>query len=191
MKERALALFVINTFAAACFDTSNAGTGAAARHSRPTPHDEAAEDAGASLPPDAGHDGGRVTDAGTGAPCFTDAGLPDCGFDGGGSWSAVESVLSRRCVSCHGPTPKLFGGFHLTADAAWENLVLARSNCDPQLMRVEPGKPASSLLWLKIADRGCGCGRFRAMPPAEDGLVATPEDFCAVENWIRAGAPQN
>jgi hypothetical protein len=130
---------------------------------------------------------GRV-DGGTPATCEPDAGLVTCTSDGGVRFSQVQELLERSCVVCHKPGAKIFGGVLLTADVSYANLVLAPSSCDPVLMRVQPGLSEQSVLWLKIADRACGCGRFRSMPPGTRGLLATPEDFCTLESWIRQGA---
>lgn len=148
-----------------------------------------AADAGDGGP--ANTDGGSSTDAGQNQTCEGDAGLLVCDSDAGVTFAHVQDLLERRCVVCHKPGAKIFGGVLLTSDVSYSNLVLAPSSCDPVIMRVQPGRPEQSMLWLKVADRACGCGRFRSMPPGTSGLLGTPDDFCTIDTWIRNGALGN
>ena len=171
--------------------------GCAGRSEEMPPHEPDASvsnaDSGTMEPPseDGGAADGGTADGGLTRAC-SDAGAGiTCSSDAGASFARTQEVLDRLCVTCHKPGAKLFGGILLTADVSHAELVGVRSNCNADLLRVKPGVPEQSLLWLKVANRACGCGRFSSMPPGFDGLRALPEDFCAIENWIRAGAPAN
>lgn len=162
------------------------------------PRESAEPDAGidASVPDaDAGAIEMAQPDAGAwdaGSPEACTPGQPgpaiDCPSDAGATFVRVQQVFDRYCLVCHRPGAKLHSGVDLTSGMAYVNLVGVPSNCDAQLARVQPGRPAESILWLKIDDHACGCGRFRAMPPGADGLRSFPQDFCTIESWIRAGA---
>lgn len=157
---------------------------------RPDPDldaDSAAEPEAGGAEEDAGLP--AVTDAGCRATA-SDAGAVRCGSpDGGVPYARVQDVFNRLCVRCHKPGAKIFGGILLTPDESYASLVLAQSNCDAARVLVRPREPEQSVLWLKIANRACGCGRFPDMPPGNDGLLHLPEDFCTIETWIRGGAP--
>jgi hypothetical protein len=101
-----------------------------------------------------------------------------------------ERVLVPSCAS---------GGCHSTADAiadlALEDIdeaydALLNQPCTNQtaiiegLLRVMPGAPEDSFLYLKVTDAQ---GMGTEMPPAED---LTAEEQEAIAEWISIGAPR-
>jgi hypothetical protein len=63
-----------------------------------------------------------------------------------------------------------------------------RATCrESELMRVEPGAPERSLLFLKVSDRA-PCGGPMPPPESERALL-DPAARDHLERWIRAGAP--
>lgn len=82
--------------------------------------------------------------------------------------------------SCHGLGA---GGMHLPDRRA--NLVDVPSTERPDLVRVRPGDPDRSYLWLKVAgDGGIEGGRM----PLDLGPLSA-EDRETLRAWIAAGAP--
>ncbi len=103
-----------------------------------------------------------------------------------------ERVIRLRCANCHNDAPS-FGGLALVPGAAtaYANLVgvpagsEATYQCrDSGLLRVKPGDPEHSLLYLKLTMPSCGS----KMPPAAFGQV-TEEQVSLVRQWIADGAP--
>ncbi len=102
---------------------------------------------------------------------------------------------------CHGSRGS-WGDMDLASsiEVAYSNLVShhtgtkvpadGRDTCrESALLRVAPGSPEQSLLYLKITD-AAPCGTH--MPPASSGLpMLGPEQIDHVRRWIEAGAPLN
>jgi hypothetical protein len=102
-----------------------------------------------------------------------------------------ERVIRARCAQCHSDAPS-FGGLAMFPGAitAYTNLVgmpsggEATYKCrDCGLLRVQPGAPERSLLYLKLTLPPCGS----KMPPAAFGQV-TAEQVEMVRLWIAQGA---
>jgi hypothetical protein len=102
-----------------------------------------------------------------------------------------EQVIHARCSACHTDAPS-FGGlaFFPGQSLAYANLVdvpagPAQGNqCRSSgLMRVQPGDPEHSLLYLKLTNPPCG----NKMPPAAFTQV-TAEQVSLVRQWIADGA---
>ena len=100
-------------------------------------------------------------------------------------------VIRARCSACHSDAPS-FGGlaFFPGAMTAYTNLVgvpagSAQGNLcrDSGLLRVQPGDPERSLLYLKLTKPSCGS----QMPPAMFGQV-TAAQVSLVRQWIADGA---
>jgi len=95
-------------------------------------------------------------------------------------------VFTPNCASsgCHAGTdaPE---GLDLTAGSAYENIVDVPSNQVSDIMRVEPGEPAESYLFIKITggDR-MAPGTFQ-MPI---GVELSEDQIDLVEDWILGGA---
>jgi hypothetical protein len=140
----------------------------------------------------------RVEDAGTYEfPCLApnlESGAP--------TYSAVfrEVFCAAGCANiyCHGSRGASGGLSFETMDLAYERLVGAGAGRIPSsdgsptcsmtpLLRVEPGHPERSLLYLKIAESTAPCGL--PMPPPNQGFtsltVAQQEQLRA---WIAMGA---
>ena len=102
-----------------------------------------------------------------------------------------EMVIRRRCSACHNDAPS-FGGlaFFPSAAMAYSSLVdvpagSAEANqCkNSGLVRVKPGDPEHSLMYLKLTKPPCGS----QMPPAAVAQP-TPEQVELVRKWIADGA---
>lgn len=100
----------------------------------------------------------------------------------------VQTILTANCTSCHGggsPAANL----NLTAEVAYVNLVNAPSTSVPSLMRVNPGNPQLSYLYLKVTDQHLeNGGRGRPMPLG--GVRLADADVAEIERWIADGAPE-
>jgi mono/diheme cytochrome c family protein len=103
-----------------------------------------------------------------------------------------ERVIRVRCANCHNDAPS-FGGLAFVPGAAtaYGNLVGVPAGSEPTylcrdsgLLRVKPGDPEHSLLYLKLTMPSCGS----KMPPAAFGQV-TEEQVSLVRQWIADGAP--
>lgn len=101
-------------------------------------------------------------------------------------------LIRTKCGNCHNDAPS-FGGlafFPGGPEFAYMNLVGVPAGSDEKfkckgsgLMRVAPGDPEHSLMYLKLAMPPCGS----KMPPAAFGN-ATPEQIELVHQWIVEGA---
>ena len=103
---------------------------------------------------------------------------------GGASFTAVYSIVTSRCVSCHGGS----GGLNMSTRAmAYTNLVgvaAAGGSCGSSgLTRVVAGDPGRSLLYEKVAGApSCGA----RMPRNATALTAAQIE--TIRAWIAAGA---
>lgn len=109
--------------------------------------------------------------------------------EGGGSsllptFSSIQArILTPLCTQCHaGASAPL--ALSLEAGLSYGNLVNVASVEAPALMRVQPGKPDSSYLVLKLEGApGIVGGRMPLGLP-----LLSPAEITAVRNWIAAGA---
>lgn len=99
----------------------------------------------------------------------------------------VAPIFAAHCAVCHVPGGFAWGSTQLplTEDAAWDSLVdvpsLEMSVVGNPMMRVKPGIPESSFLYLKIA---------REFPPLGSrmplgGRPLTPSQIDRVRKWIK------
>lgn len=112
------------------------------------------------------------------------------------TFEAIQAVIfdspTYGCsnVICHGSS----GGLNLTAGSSYANLVgVAGLNASPPMNRVEPGEPALSFLYNKLAAKtipGHPTGGGSPMPAGALPAL-TPEHLEAIERWIRGGAPES
>lgn len=147
-----------------------------------------------------------VAAAGTGASgtpaAAAGAGAGAAGTSAAGSGAAAgdkssfekdvfDKVIRVRCGNCHNDAPS-FGGlaFFPGAATAYGNLVNVPAGSEATyqcrssgLMRVKPGDPEHSLIYLKLTMPPCGS----KMPPAAFGTV-TDEQVGLVRKWIMDGA---
>jgi hypothetical protein len=97
-------------------------------------------------------------------------------------------VLSGSCASgyCHGG---LAGGWTVEADeaATYAHLVGPKSTMCEGLVRVAPGEPEKSALYLKLKGGFTGVCEGKRMPPGEE---LSSEQLDLVRAWIAAGAPK-
>jgi hypothetical protein len=100
---------------------------------------------------------------------------------------SVLPLLTERCVVCHVEGAEQ-GHLRLYPDA-WAQLVGVPSTQSP-LMRIQPGKPEKSYLYLKLlgtqADAG---GNGLRMPLQQDPLSAAELEL--LRKWIEQGAGQD
>jgi hypothetical protein len=99
-------------------------------------------------------------------------------------------ILKRHCAvgtRCHaGDTAA--ARLRLDGSDPYAALVDARSSLRPTLLRVMPGRPSESVLWLKVTGKHKQAGIFGdQMPP---GKPLPPSERRVIERWIRQGAPR-
>jgi hypothetical protein len=107
------------------------------------------------------------------------------------TFAAIQGAIFERrgCTAevCHGSAAQ--GGLDLRPEVAFGNLVDADSPLG-LMKRVEPGEPARSFLWRKLAKGTLGLADVpgTSMP---NGLPPIPEaELDAIRAWIQAGAPE-
>ena len=99
--------------------------------------------------------------------------------------TAVQPIFDRECVKCHG-TKDQKATLDLSPGKSYKALVNVPSKEVPGTVRVKPGEPDQSYLWLKLehsASKGDGMPR---------GLFFSKKlsqnDMEAIKAWITAGA---
>jgi cysteine-rich repeat protein len=112
-------------------------------------------------------------------------------FDG--SWQALHALVVERhgCTqdACHGSAAE--AGLDLRAPQAYENLFEVPSTGSAEL-RINPGGPRRSSLWLKLAAKVDPGSVEIAGTPMPSGLPPIGEDALeALRLWIYAGAPEH
>ena len=97
----------------------------------------------------------------------------------------VQPIFNKGCVDCHG-VKKAKAKLDLSEGAALKNLVNVPSEQVPGTLRVKPGDPEESYLWLKLDHRAKeGAG----MPKGLFGASKLPqEELDLVRAWIEGGA---
>ncbi len=156
----------------------------------------AAVDAGSDLGRDAGVDvlDGIGSDAGSDVGNDRGRGAPDVARPDVASVVTLDDVMARvfrpHCAvpSCHASADPT-GRMRLDEDfprTSLRDVAAMGVSCSGQgLVRVVPGDPARSLLYLKITEDAPPCGS--RMPQAADPL---PDELITlVREWIAAGAP--
>lgn len=152
----------------------------------------AAVDAGSDLGRDAGSD--ALDDVGSEVGHDLGRGESDVARPDGGSVVTLEEVMARvfrpHCAvpSCHASADPT-GRMRLDEDfprTSLRDVAAMGVSCSGQgFVRVVPGDPSRSLLYLKITEDPPPCGS--RMPQAADPL---PDELIAlVREWIAAGAP--
>lgn len=108
----------------------------------------------------------------------------------------LRFIFDRNCAytGCHFPPdaePNEEGqaGMDLTADAAYGAIVNVPSDEVPTMMRIAPGDPEGSYLYLKLNDRQAEVGGTGTRMPTE--LFLSQPEIEKFESWILAGAPNN
>jgi len=102
------------------------------------------------------------------------------------SFVAEGLPLFQTCAECHQGASTVGMLLSLAPDKAYDQLVNvpAKQSCAPEL-RVTPGDPSSSVLFLKIAGTTCG----ERMPPAAPTYFDQhPDQLETIRSWIEQGA---
>lgn len=99
----------------------------------------------------------------------------------------VAPILRRECAKCHGEKEQK-ARLDLTGPRAYESLVNAPSTEEKEILRVKPGDPEASYLWLKLEHRtakgsGMPKGWFFASRLNE-------KDMAVIKSWILEGAKE-
>jgi len=106
------------------------------------------------------------------------------------SFQGVQSIFTRSCAfsSCHsGPAPR--AGLDLGPDRFRGNIVRVASTQVPGLFRVDPGRPDSSYLVLKLEGLAGAVGGIGTQMPLGGQLTRAQID--SVRAWVAAGAPDH
>ncbi|MBL8949637.1 MAG: hypothetical protein JNK82_02595 [Myxococcaceae bacterium] len=142
---------------------------------------------GRPLKPDAGGDAG----AAAGEDGGSDGGARDAGVvDERTRFVWIQrNILTETCaVYCHrgASAPK---GLQLEASKAYDKLVGVPSVEVPGLMRVKPGAPFDSYLYVKIVPTDAR--RVGERMPLDEPPYLSAEKIEAVRGWIARGAPKD
>jgi hypothetical protein len=112
---------------------------------------------------------------------------------------SVRPAFERVCVGCHSessPEAKMPLAGHISSADIVTNLVNVQTYSGGQFLRVVPGHPEQSWLYLKASglsvDAGCtgsDC-RTESMPPgATPDQMLNATELSALNQWITSGAP--
>jgi len=99
----------------------------------------------------------------------------------------VLPILNSYCVMCHLPGAEQ-GGLSLYPDA-WSRLV-GKPSVQSSLLRVDPGSPESSYLYLKLIGTGESVGGSGLQMPFQQAPL-DPDQLETIRLWIAQGAKQN
>lgn len=105
--------------------------------------------------------------------------------DEAAAFAPIGRLLQSRCAmpACHAG-PDAVHGMRLEADRIYRSTVNVRARTDPRLLRVAPGAPEQSLLYLKLLPQAEGHYRGPRMPLSMDPL--TPDQVALVRGWIES-----
>lgn len=96
------------------------------------------------------------------------------------SFATVQQLLTGYCSGCHPPNQ----GMNLTAGQVYANIVNVRSQEDSALLRVHPGDPSASYLYLKVSESRPPIG---GQMPLNGGPL-TNDQLTTLRVWILQGA---
>lgn len=99
----------------------------------------------------------------------------------------VLPILNSYCVMCHLPGAEQ-GELSLYPDA-WSRLV-GNPSVQSSLLRVDPGSPDSSYLYLKLIGTGESVGGSGLQMPFQQPSL-DPDQIETIRLWIEQGAKQN
>ncbi len=102
----------------------------------------------------------------------------------------IQPIFTANCAftQCHaGPTPQ--EGMNLSEGQAYGNIVNVSSNQVPRLRRVEPNRPDSSYVILKLEGNAGVVGGVATQMPLGGSLSQARID--TIRTWIAGGAPNN
>ena len=105
--------------------------------------------------------------------------------------------MTTKCSGCHGtegPEAGMTLGGHVSSADIYKNLVNVQATTGGEFVRVKPGDPEHSWLYLKAAGMAASAGctatscKTDAMPPTGSAKPTTAE-LQALYDWIKSGAP--
>lgn len=101
------------------------------------------------------------------------------------AFAQASRLLHSRCAmpGCHAG-PDAVHGMRMEAEQIYRSTVNVRARTDPRLLRVAPGAPEQSLLYLKLLPQEQGHYRGPRMPLSMDPL--TEEQIALVRQWIES-----
>jgi len=115
--------------------------------------------------------------------------------------SIYENVLKPICTGCHQTSvAAAYGHLDLSLTPPGANYAQlvdvpahddAASNPPPGLLRVKPGDPDASLLWIKLTLKSSQDPRYGSGMPQDRPGVLCQQVTDTVRAWIQAGAPQD
>lgn len=101
------------------------------------------------------------------------------GFD-----EIYTEILEQRCNGCH--IGDDLGGFNIDYKFAYANLINIGSSTGAGMVRVRPGNPEMSFLWLKLNCDNPGRG---TRMPFNGPPYLSPAQQAKIYDWIALGAP--
>jgi hypothetical protein len=97
----------------------------------------------------------------------------------------IEPIVVNECSKCHGGD-KPDKGMDLSKGKGYAQLVNVKSQEVPAMVRIKPGDPAGSYLWLKVTHTAT---QGRGMPRTLFGSKKLPQaDLDIIQQWIIQGA---
>ncbi len=93
-------------------------------------------------------------------------------------------VFARACAPCH--TERVSGGLSLRERPELRDALVAPATQATDVLRVQPGDPERSYLWLKLHDRQDEVGGLGVRMPLGGTLEAA--DLALLRRWIEDGA---
>ncbi len=103
----------------------------------------------------------------------------------GGGMAGIQPIFDKECVKCHGPKEKK-AKLDLSAGESYKALVNAPSKEVPTMVRVKPGDPDQSYLWLKLEHRSSeGVGMPKGFFSSKK---LSRNELDAIKAWIASGA---
>jgi len=104
--------------------------------------------------------------------------------------SGVQPIFTANCAfsQCHaGDDPEQ--GMNLAAGQAYSNVVNVPSVQVPRLLRIDPNRPDSSYLVIKLEGRAGAVGGVPTQMPL--GGMLTSAQIDTIRAWVSGGAPNN
>jgi hypothetical protein len=97
----------------------------------------------------------------------------------------IEPIFVKECSKCHGGD-KPDKGMDLSKDHGYAQIVDVKSVEMPDMVRVKPGDPGESYLWLKVTHTNT---KGRGMPRTLFSSSMLPQaDLDLIKEWIVQGA---
>lgn len=109
----------------------------------------------------------------------------------------VRPIFERVCSGCHSessPEANMSLGGHISSADVVKGLVNVQSSHGGQFMRIVPGDPDHSWLYLKVSGQAMNAGctgtmcNNEVMPPTGQ-VTLSAADLSSIQQWIQMGAP--